>query len=581
MIRTRTRSMFLGALVGVFAPISAAPAALPAIFDRVPADAVAVLTTRPLGEVDRDVSQLLGSVELPAIATPSELLRRIGLGEAIDLTKPAAIALMPGDLEADMPPAVLLLPVTNFGEMAAALGGVADGDLVRFEIETGEILFARPGQGGYAVIGPVREIVAAVDARGGNLAAHQASVGAVGDSIFSRSHAAILIKKPLLEMLNQQALVGMNERIDELAEFAPADQADDLVAQAQRMRDLLAAFSRDGRGLVLGMSAGATGVGMDFSMDFEPASEMGKLFTARGDSRGLLKALPRQPFILAYAGDYSTALGRRVMQAMGDWKLDVFMPGLGGGAMGELLGHVRGQSFAVFESQGGLMGGLLANSAAYIAVDNAAETMKSVRAFMKDAVQAGGPMKIAYQENATQIDGVNTDSWSATPVPPADADPFAGAMAQQIMMSLFGPGGAGGYYAPGERGLYTTMGRNSLLLSACFAAEKGQNSLADDRGLSMVAERLPEGRTMEMYLGLHSVLQQGLQLAAMFGMPVALDLPPALPPIGMGVTTDQSAARLGVFVPAPVIKTLGGLAQQAQGLMDQGAGDRNRGAPPF
>lgn len=581
MIRTRARSVYLGVLVAVFAPISASLAALPAIFDRVPVGAVAVLTTRPLGEVDRDVSQLLGSVELPAIATPSELLRRIGLGEAIDLTKPAAVALMPGDLEADMPPAVLILPVTNFAEMAAALGGVPDGDLVRFEIETGETLYARPGQGGYAVIGPVREIVAAVDARGGNLAAHQASIGAVGDGVFARSHAAILIKKPLLEMLNEQALEGMNASIEEMAEFAPPDQADDLVAQAERMRDMLEAVSRDGRALVLGMSAGATGMGMDFSMDFDPASEMGGLFTARGDSRGLLKNLPRQPYIFAYAGDYSTPVGRRIMQAMGDWKLDVFIPGIAEGAMNEVLGHVRGQAFAVFESPGGLMGGVLANSAAYVAVDDAAETMKSVRAIFKDAVQAGGgPMKMTYQENAAQVDGVSTDAWGLTPVPPADADPFAGAMAQQIMMGLFGPGGAGGYYAAGDRGLYATIGRNSLLLSACFAAEKGQNSLADDRGLSMVAERLPEGRTMEMYLGLHSVLQQGLQLAAMFGMPVAVDLPPALPPIGMGVTTDQSAARLGVFVPAPVLKTLGKLAQQAQGLMDQG-GDANGGAPPF
>ncbi|RMH27264.1 MAG: hypothetical protein D6693_05660 [Planctomycetota bacterium] len=575
MLRIRSLAAALAGLAFAAAPASA----LPPIYDRVPAEAVVVVSTQNLGDVDRAVTQMFGAVELPALATPSELLRRIGLGEAVDLTKPAALALMPGDLEADVPPAVLLLPTTNFAEMMNALGGRADGAVFTFDAPTGETLFARSGDGGYAVVGMDRELVAAVDGRGGNAGAHAAHVGPVGRDAVEGAQLAVLIKKPMLDLLREQIEGGMQETLEGMAMFAPEGQAEQMRAQAEMFASLIDTAFTQGQDLALTLDAGASGVSVDMAMDFTPGSDLAGLFEKGGDSSRFLAALPNQPFLLAYAVDYTTPVARRFLDQMADAGVNPLMPGVGGEGFAEIIDQARGQSYAIYKSPGGLMGGLLANSAGYFAAANPAEALAGVRDVMKNNAAAMDGFSLNYEPNAAEVDGVSADSWSASFEGLANAgeDPMAGAMVQQFMTMLFGPSGPGGYVAPAGNGLYMTLGLNSRLLSQCFNAEKGQGSLRENRGYAMVAERLPADRAGELYVGVGPILEQALQLAAMFGAPVAVDLPPALPPIGMAVTTGRGGTLGRIFVPAPVIKVAGQLAQQADGMMNQGADD----APPF
>ena len=576
----RTRSL-VSVAVAVLAVAVAPALALPPIYDRIPAEAVVVISTQNLGDVDRDVTQMFGAVELPALATPTELLRRIGLGQAIDQTKPMAFALMPGDLEADVPPAFLLVPTTDFGAMMQALDGTADGAVFTFDIPTGETLFARAAQGGYAVVGMDRELVAAIDGHPGNIAGHTAHVGAVGAETIDSAQLAILVKKPMLDLLREQMEGSIEETLAGLGLLAAPEQAEQLQAQAEQAAALLNTVFTQGRELVVGIDAGATGLSAELAMDFDPGSELAGLFGHGGDSSRLLAALPNQPYLFAYALDATAPAAQKMMEMMADANINMLIPAAPGADMTDLVKELRGLSFAVFQSPGGLMGGLLANSAGYFAVRDPNAAMKQIRTLVKGInEQAGDALSFSYEPNAAEIDSVSADSWSMSfdAVANAGDDPMAGAMVQQVTMMLFGPGGPGGYFAPGGNGIYTTMGLNRELLSASFNAEKGQNSLREDRGLSMVAQRLPENRSIEMFVGVGPILQQGLQMAAMFGMPIAVDVPASLPPVGMGVTTDRGGARLGCFVPAPVIKVVGQLAQQTQGMMNQGDQDA---APPF
>lgn len=575
MIRTPFRSMLLGAAAAFGTLLAPALGALPAIFDRVPAEAVLVVTTKNLQDVDAGVSQLLASVELPALATPSELLRRAGLGEGIDMTRPLAIALMPGDMGADMPPAIALLPTTNFDAMMEAFNATAADGIYSIQIATGETLFVRQGAGGYAIVSPMRELAMAADGRVGNMKSHEADLGVVGAELAQASHVVAVVKKPLLDMLQQQIGPMMREQAGMAMMMGGGVDAQQMEEQLKKSQEFIESMLRDGRSFVFGMQAGATGLTIDTAMDFETESEFGAMFSASGNSASFMKRLPNQPFMLAFGADYTAPVVRKIVKAMAQMNQGM-IPGFA-----EQMEKLNGQSAAMFVSPGGIMGGLLANTLMYSATADPKGMMEAIRESTAKVNEAVPMMKMTYQQDAAQVDGVSVDAWSMTMGMGAEADPFAGGMMGQMTTMLFGPGGMGGYYAPGKRGVYQTLSKNSLLVSAALKSEEGVDSIMENRGLSMVAERLPKNRTVEAYVGVHAILKQGLQLAAMFGAPFQVELPGQLPPVGMAMTTDRAAVRAVTFVPAPVIKTVGQVAMQAERMFGGRRGGDEGGAPPF
>jgi len=573
------RSVFLAAATSLMILLTPALAGLPAIYDRIPAQATLVITTKNLDEVDAAVSKLFGSLELPALATPSELLSRIGLGQNVDMTRPLALALMPGDLNGDNPPAVIFLPTTGFGDLMDSLNAQADGDLFTFTIETGETLYARSAQGGYAIIGPIREIVAAIDGKGGNLKSHEAQIGEVGDEMVNAGHLVAFVKKPLLSLFQTAIEEKVDEGVAEAAGFGAGGKQGELEAQAKAAGDLVKSLFRDARDLVLSIKAGALGLSTELAMDFEPDSQFGAMFQSAGDSSKLLAALPNQPFLFAYAGDFSTPAGKDGLGQIAQGNQRLLFGDAAAGATDKLVGLIDGMSGAIYTSPGGLMGGLVANSVTYLASSDPKGLQNEIHSFV-DSIGKNDFAAASYQPNASEVDGVSVDGWSVTL-----GDQAAGmGGVQQATSMLFGPGGLGGYFVPTDGGLYQTLSRNNQLVSAALAAKKGQNSLIDFRALSMVAKSLPDNRTAEAYIGVESILKQGLQIAAMFGMPMQIDLPDQLPPVGFAITTDRSAGRFAVFVPAPVLKTSVQVATQAQAMFggnDDLDNTKGKDAPPF
>ncbi len=569
MIRTPFRSLMLGAALALATTVAPALAALPAILDRVPAEAVLVVSTKNLNDVDDGFSQLLAAIELPALATPSELLRRAGLGEGIDMTKPVAIALMPGDLNGDMPPAIALLPTKDFDGMMEAFNATAEDGVYTIQIATGESLFVRKGEGGYAIASPIRELTLAADGRTGNMKSHEAQIGAVGSELAANSHITVFVKKPMLDMLQQQVGPMIQERAGMAAMMGGGD-AEAMNEQAEKAQEFIESMLTDSQSFVFGLNAGASGVAIDTAMDFVPDSDFSGMFSASGNSAKLMKSLPNQPFLFAFGADYSAPVARKIVDALSQMKQGM-VPGAEA-----MMEQTTGQAMAVFASPGGIMGGLLANTVNYSATEDPKGMIAEMRKAIAGMEEDMPGFTMTYQENATEVDGVSADSWAMK----MDMGAGGGVM-QQMSMMLFGPGGLGGYYAPGKHGVYQTLSKNSQLLSAAMKSEAGGDSIMTDRGLSMVAKRLPEHRTLEAYVGVHSILQQGLQMAAMFGMPFQVDLPAGLPPVGIGVTTDRSAARATTFVPAPVIKSVAQLAMQAEQMFGGMGGQNNNEAPPF
>lgn len=558
-------------------------AGLPAIFDRVPAEATVVLVTQNLDELDKGVADLLAASGLPPLGTPSALLERIGLNKGIDMSRPLAIALMPGDLEGDTPPAVIFIPTNNFAAMMDALDAEEDGDLYTFVVDTGETLFARAGGGGYAIVGPMRETVAAVDGHGGNLAAHESHIGSVGARLSEDSHFSVVVKKPMLDLLQEFLAEKVKSGIDDIGE--QGEDAEQLQLQAEQAAQMIQSMFGDATDIVLGIRADETGLSFDLAVDFDPDSEFGDLFDSAGDSSKYLGKLPNQPFLFAYAGDYATPAIGKVFAMLASLNDDMHLDGaMEFGFIKKMLDLAQGQAVAVFVNPGGLMGGLLANTISYSAAKDPNALLLEIR---KVAEQMNGQagLDFNYEPDATEVDGVSADRYSISMNPGEDGGPLGGMMVQQAVAMLFGPSGISGYYAPGKAGVYQTLSKKIDLLRDALAAEDGQNPLTNNPLLASVSQRLPRQRTFEMYLGIQSVVEQALQTMAIFGMQMDVDVPPQLAPIGVAGTTAESAGRISAFVPSPVIKMIAQIATQAQQMFGGGGDfdDDNDGndAPPF
>ena len=111
----RLRGLVAAAGVACGLVAAAAAEAVPPVMDRIPADALVVIATPSLERLDKSAQALTGMVNAPQpIPSLREALAMSGMNEGVDLTKSAALVVMPGDLEADTPPMVMLLPTTDF-----------------------------------------------------------------------------------------------------------------------------------------------------------------------------------------------------------------------------------------------------------------------------------------------------------------------------------------------------------------------------------------------------------------------------------------------------------------------------------
>jgi len=579
------RNVFVAAFFCAASWTAAQALALPKALDRIPAEAAAVLVTKPLEEIDRDVSKLQTATDMIQLPTPQQLLATLGLGQGLDMSRSMAIALMPGDMGAEMPPAVALLPVSDYDGMMNALGAAKnEAGLHSMTIRTGETLFAKEIEDGYAAVSPMQDLVAAFSGKAGQMAAHRESIGAVGLSVIEESHIALVVKESLLAVAGEQLDQAIQENMQGMGAMMGGD-ADQMQEQVQKIGDFVKSLLADSRDLVLGTSAGSMGMGFEAVMDFTPGSDSAEMFRGGGDSARLLGRLPNQDFIFVSAQDQSSPGMRRLVQT-----LTGLAPGgvMGGVDFKQFAGLINGQASAIYASPGGIMGGLLANTINIYTSDKPDELLAVTKKMMKEGLDldqamggAEAPFDISFSvtENDAEIEGVSVDAWSTSF---GAGDGQAAMMQQQMMGMLFGPGGLGGYIAAAHGGVYQTLSKNRLLMAGALQAAKDGDSLAGERMVEQVGDRLPGGRTGEMYIGVRTIMEQAIQAAGMFGMPLNIELPVELPPIGIGIKMSNSAGRATAFIPAPVIKTIGDVANQVQQMQMQGPGGMNGdGDAPF
>ncbi len=577
--------MSAGAAFGLFGFLVSAADATPPVLDKVPTNAMIVIGVSNPDKLQKNFAALGEAINFPIpIPAVDDLLAQMGAEKGVDKGKSIALVIMPppnggknekGEMlssdelgEVMEQSMYILMPTTDYAAFIGNFEAKKDGAIDAGQIEGDDAFFKDLGNG-YAAMSPSKDVMMSLDIKGGSKAAIDAALGANGVNVVDGSDLFVMVNLDEARVFQPMIM----DQIEDQMEGNPAGLALGGVNDGP-MGDIVKQLSEQAKTMVIGLRPDAMGVALDMAWAFKPESDLAKAFDGKGTTGSLMTKLPNQPYFFAMAMDMSTPGMKMVVDRMSKQMVEDGMGGLPA-MLADQLKASDGAAFTVGSPQGGLMGGVLTSTVSYIRTAKPEGYTAAMQKGMGELNgQAMGPMKMAssYSADSGDVDGKKVDTYAVkfTPSDEDEADPQMG-MAMQI---IFGSaGGPGGYVAKVDGGVLQTYSKNSLLMGAAMRATAGGESLAGDRAMAQVAERLPKDRMMELFIGVRSILEAALPLAAMGGVNVELDLPPNMPPVGVGLAGGKAGAQLGIFMPTPVIKTIMSAAQQAGGMMGGGDDD--------
>lgn len=602
---TRARALVVssglsfGLSLGLF---SLSAAAMPPVVERIPDDAMMVVTIPNPATMEKNLGALNAAIESPMpVPSLKDMLTMGGLGAGIDTTRSMAMVVFaptPEEVKAraekikkaaDMgeepdlevlqaeEKVVVLLPVTNYAEFIAGFGAekpAGEGKVDAITMSGGQSGFAKDLGGGYAVIGEKQDLVQKYTGKAGPKPMGT-RIGKAGEQLADASDVVVLFNMEQVRPLVPQAIAEMRESAKRQAEAMGADAAtaEKNVAAAIWMME---SISRDATGMVGGLKFSGAGVAGDMNANFSEGSLFAKAFAAGGKPGSLLGKLPSQAFLFAGAMDFSNPDVKQIFKEIASRSPNP----TGEQSMIAGIENAKGMAAIMGFPMGGAIAGLLTSTVTYSDVADPAvaiATAKATMMAMDGKTEQGITYKVTYADGGAKVGTTPVDVWD---MKMSMGENDEAQMAAQGMAFIFGPqGGPGGYIAKSQTGVYTTFAKNSELMGKALAAGNGEGERLDgDAMLKETAGNLPSGRIAEAYIGTKSIMDLALPFVGMFGVQVPMDkIPAQLPPIGMAIASDHGQARFSMFVPASVIKTTTAvgqdLMQQLEGLGGEPMGE--------
>lgn len=543
--------------------------------DRIPASTPVVFTIKNASKFHASINNVATSLKLPVeeMAGLAHMEKMIKL-DGVNGEGSAALAMLSLDNEkyADHPPLVLVLPVKDYAAMAKKLGGKGEG-LEEVKIED-EPMFVKDLGGGFAVMGPIKEIVEKFEGKAGNSKAHETLMGTTGKAISDSSDAYLLADMKDVGPMMKKKVDEMKSQMDQMAELGAPGANPAGVAMFTGMVD---GFIRDAASGVVGFKATDAGVSLDMGAQFKEGSEYAGYFSSKGKAGSLIGNLPKldQGFLFAMAMDTSapaikTALKKMVEASKAGPEAANMFAGLN---PLESVESMDGMAFCMGQTPA-LMGGLFLNTTMYVKSQNPAAYTK----FMKDAMSSlngktvqGMTYQTTYEAGGAKVAEKPVDAWSMKFQ--MDQNNPAAAQIGQVQMMLFGPGGMGGYASQIDSGVVVTYAKNSELMGKALEAAKSGGGLNSDAGMKEVQAQLPADRCFEAQIGVKSIMETAIGFMGMMGGgPTNFNVPQDLPPIGMGATGASGGLRMTMFMPAKVMQTFKALGDSMNADGGEGGG---------
>jgi hypothetical protein len=537
----------------------------------VPADVPVVVAMKNMGQFYGSLNSFASTLHLPKdamgkLSKGADLLKTPGL--SADGSAALAVLSMEGDQEKG--PVVMVVPVKDFASFAKALGGKGEGvDEVKLENETA---YLKDLGGGWAALGPVKELVEKFSGKGGSGKAFESLMGATGAAVAENSDAFMVANMEKVGPIMKDKAEEMQQNMEMMAAMAGGQQNQ---GNLEIMKAATDAFFRDASASVVGLKAAESGVKLDLAAQFKEGSDSAKLFNAKGKASDLTASLPKPAdgFYFAAAMDASSPGLKQLFKNMMEMsKKDPEAAKLVSGLNPiQQIEKIDGMAFCMGQSPA-MLSGLFLNTSAFVKTADPkgyVSSMKDAMTKLNGQSMQGITYQTSFQPGGGKVGDTAVDMWSLK----MNIDPNSPNAQQMagIQTALFGPGGLKGFIVPVENGVVITYSTMSDTLKAALEAAKGGKGLNEDPGVKNVQANLPAGRTAELFIGVRSLLEAFQSFAPMFGGGGGnAAIPADLPPIGIGGTTSTGGLRATVFVPTQVITTIQGFAKAMNG---QGEGE--------
>lgn len=565
----------VGLALSLFSPmVVAAPPAL----ERVPANAVAAITVPSLARVHKNADAFLKAVEAPfPIPGLDEILMQIGIEEnkGFDPAKGSvAITFVPpaqnGEDEQPNPDEMIVIVVEttgyadfvgNFQVTPAGAGAIDAGNI------QGSDAFFKDLGGGFVAMAPKKENIERAEWKQGAI---KANVGKSAQTVLDSSDLALIVFTEQAKRFMPQ----LKEALEDQMANNPAGQALGPLKDSPLGEAITGSMMEDSTSMVTGLRTSASGIALDLAVSFKEGSDSSKMLDGvSGSSAQMLSKLPAGPYLFALATDLSSPGARRLINDM-TANMALQADDAVGQFMSSMLTNSDGGALVMGMPPGGLMGGgLLTGTLAYIKTSNPDAFIKSMRQGleqMNGKSAEGLSVTTAYAAGGSEVEGNKVDTWEIKIKPDEDADDM-GQMAMALPMIFGQAGGPGGYIARTDGGLLQTFAKSPTLMLSAMNAGKGGDNFMSDKALAKVSEQLPKNRVGELYVGVKSIMEAALPLMAMQFDVDNIEVPPSLPPIGVGFAGDSTGLHVGAYVPAPTLKIIVAVVEAVQAA--QMAGD--------
>lgn len=566
------------------------------VLDKVPADALVVIKIANLAQTSGKVAKLAEALGVngfvPQLNDPlGSLKKQLKISGGLkDDGELAFVYLDPkgGDEGKSV---LILVPTTDYAALTGNIeGATKDGEITVTKGEDGQDMFISDW-GGYAAVSPTKELIAAAPSK--TLTVHPRAKKELDGNDMALFANFAALREPLTADLAKNRGKAKTEMVEQMKAKGDVDEKYIPVAEAafDQVFNIFEAFLRDAEAGTVGLKIGESGISQNVVAQFKEGSYVGNLANSLNNDGGtLLTNLPTGKYLL-YGG--MAGFDKAGVQLIDD----VVAPVLKAlppdeelklvpeyvESIKRLLTEIKGASFGFIAPQGGIGQeaviqeiGSLKGDANKITAELKTMNDKYSAAVNKLMSEAqGAEIKQTYAAGAKTIDGVSFDSVTTE---------FAGdsAMAnqqRQMMQVFYGSPKAEMFMGNSGDEVLAYIGANDDTVKALVAAAKANSSpLADIEGVKAVSKELPGKRVAEVYIQVDEIFSFAVKAANQFGFVQGnIALPPDLQPVGLSVSSENSALEYKWYITNDLMQALVTGALQASQLMQGGGGGNNGG----
>lgn len=604
----------------VLATLALAVSAVSAdVMDHVPGDSMVVIKANNLKGISDKVAglaQRFGVAPfLPSLANPiGSLETELKVTKGINESGDAALAFLdPAKYTApDKHPGVLLIPVSDYAafvsnfsrptsenDKAAPDNATAPATQTAAAAPTadaqGITTIAFPNAfdtsyvakwGDYAAISDTHDLVVtpATGLKASGLSAKELSSK---DVIVYANMAAIRAKAlPPLQANREKYISEMQNAMSRNPGLAPMKTM--LQGAGEALFNDLERILQDAQGATYGISIEKTGIRTTILAEFTPESPIGQTVSQiKNSDQTLLVGLPAENYLFYGGMAWDPQQAAQISDAIVGPIRDAFAK------MGDNMQPVvksfdlyhkffaacEGTSFGWIAPTGALGQSSLVNIVGVQTGD--VQTMIDVGHQNLDLqpsvnkLTSGNGMDVttSFTANAKTLSGVSLNEFKMQFAAGPNATMQQRQGAKMINM-LYGPNGIDGYTgAVDAKHMVVGLGStDDQITHAIDAIKGGQDPVGTLPELKDVQANLPTQRLAAFYVPLDQIAKTAAGYARQFGLPLNLQLPPNMAPIGMTAGTEQSAIRFDSFVPTQTVQSLIAAGMQAYFAAQGGGG---------